>query len=401
MGDLLPVDSALAMILDGAAPLRAEEVAIAEADGRVLAAAIAAARAQPPFPASAMDGYAVRGADVAAAPATLSLIGVSIAGAGFAGHVGPGEAVRIFTGAPVPAGADAVLIQEEAEAAGDRVTALAPVAAGRNIRPAGRDFSAGEALLEAGRILDPGALSLAAAAGRATVSAVRRPLVAILSTGGELVPPGAAPTPDQIFASSSYGVAAIARAAGGEILDLGIAPDSEDALRAAIGRARACRADILVTLGGASVGEHDLVAAALAAEGMEPGFWRVAMRPGKPLLFGRFPAMRVLGLPGNPVSSLVCSHLFLKPLIATLAGRPADAAMRDAVLAAPMRANDQRQDYVRAKAVVQGERLVATPFPTQDSSMLSVFAAADALIVRAPGAPAAAAGETCRVLMLR
>jgi molybdopterin molybdotransferase len=347
-----------------------------------------------------MDGYAVRAADIAAAPAKLSLIGASIAGRRFEGHVGPGQAVRIFTGAPVPDGADTILIQEDAQAGDGTVTAMVSVTAGRHIRCAGFDFRAGETVLPRGRVLDPAALSLAATTGRAALDVVRRPRVAILSTGSELVPPGVAPGPDQIVASNAYGVAALVRDAGGEALDLGIVADDEARLRAAIRDARASGADVVVTLGGASVGDHDLVAAALAAEGMAPGFWKIAMRPGKPLLFGRFGAVRVLGLPGNPVSSLVCGHVFLKPLVAALAGLPAAPALRDAVLAAPMKANDHRQDYVRAVAR-QGESLVATPFATQDSSVLTTFAAANALIVRAPGAPAAEAGDPCAVLMLR
>jgi molybdopterin molybdotransferase len=400
MAGLLPVETALEQILDGAAPLDPEAVAIGEAAGRVLAGDVAAARSQPPFPASAMDGYAVRAADIAAAPAKLSLIGASIAGRRFEGHVGPGQAVRIFTGAPVPDGADTILIQEDAQAGDGTVTAMVSVTAGRHIRCAGFDFRAGETVLPRGRVLDPAALSLAATTGRAALDVVRRPRVAILSTGSELVPPGVAPGPDQIVASNAYGVAALVRDAGGEALDLGIVADDEARLRAAIRDARASGADVVVTLGGASVGDHDLVAAALAAEGMAPGFWKIAMRPGKPLLFGRFGAVRVLGLPGNPVSSLVCGHVFLKPLVAALAGLPAAPALRDAVLAAPMKANDHRQDYVRAVAR-QGESLVATPFATQDSSVLTTFAAANALIVRAPGAPAAEAGDPCAVLMLR
>lgn len=399
---LLPVDEALARILDGILPLPAEEVPLHEAAGRALAADIVAARAQPPFPASAMDGYAVRAADVATVPATLALVGRSVAGRRFAGSVGPGEAVRIFTGAPVPDGADAILIQEDADAGADgTVTARQSVAAGRHIRRAGLDFAAGETVLARGRVLDAAALALAAATGRAALPVVRRPLVAILSTGSELAPPGTPPGPDQIVACNAYGVAALVGQAGGRAADLGIEPDDEARLRAAIRRALALGADVIVTLGGASVGEHDLVASALAAEGMTPGFWKIAMRPGKPLMFGRFGDVRVLGLPGNPVSSLVCSHLFLKPLVAALAGLPHAADMREGVLAAPMAANDHRQDYVRAEVVGRGQDLSVIPFATQDSSMLKTLARANALIVRAPNAPPAAAGEACRVLILR
>lgn len=402
MADLLPVDAALAQILDGTSPLGAEEVGISEAAGRVLAADIVAARTQPPFDTSAMDGYAVRAADVAAAPARLALIGGSIAGKRFPGKVGPGEAVRIFTGAPLPEGADTILIQENADDHGDgTVTARESVEAGRHIRRAGLDFTQGETVLPAGRALDAAALALAASTNSLPIRVVRRPLVAILSTGSELVAPGTTPGADQIVACNVYAVAALVRDAGGEPLDLGIEPDDETRLRAAIRRALDAGADVIVTLGGASVGEHDLVGAALAAEGMTPGFWKIAMRPGKPLMFGRFGPVRVLGLPGNPVSSIVCSHLFLKPLVAALAGRPFAADIREAVLDVPMKANDHRQDYVRAQAFERDGRLFVMPSPIQDSSMLRMLAAANALIERPPGAPPAAAGDTCRVLMLR
>ena len=402
MASLLPVDSALARILDNALPLAAEAVAIGEAAGRVLAADVVATRTQPPFPASAMDGYAVRGADVAAAPARLAVIGRSVAGMRFAGRVGPGEAVRIFTGAPVPEGADTVVIQENVDdLGGGAVEVRAAVQAGRNIRRAGLDFATGDVVLPAGRRLDAASLSLAAAANPLRLSVVRRPLVAILATGDELVAPGTAPNPDQIVASNGVGVAALVRETGGETIDLGIVPDDEGRIRAAVRGALEAGADVIVTLGGASVGDHDLAAAALAAEGMTPGFWKIAMRPGKPLMFGRFGSVRVLGLPGNPVSCLVCTHLFVKPLVAALAGRAFAPDLREAVLGAPMKANDRRQDYARAATVLRDGRLVATPFPTQDSSMLRTMAAADALIVRPPHAPAAAEGAACRVLMLR
>lgn len=398
---LIPVDEALARVLQDTAPLPGEEVGLTEAAGRVLAADIVAARAQPPFPASAMDGYAVRAADVASVPARLSLLGRSSAGRRFGGSVGPGQAVRIFTGAPVPDGADSILIQENARDLGDgTIEALETVGEGRHIRRAGLDFAAGQTVLAAGRRLDAPALSLAAAANRPRLAVVRRPVVAILATGDELVAPGSDPGPDQIVASNGPGVAALVGEAGGAVLDLGIVADDMVAIRAAIRRALEAGSDILVTLGGASVGDHDLVAAALAAENMTPGFWKIAMRPGKPLMFGRFGPVRVLGLPGNPVSSLVCSHLFLKPLVAALAGRTFAPDLRDATAGAPMKANDHRQDYVRAVAAMQDGRLVATPFPTQDSSMLTTLAAANALIVRAPGDPAIAAGAACRVLML-
>jgi molybdopterin molybdotransferase len=399
---LLPVGDALARLLDGAGPRGAESVPIAQAADRVLAEPIRALRTQPPFDASAMDGYAVRWEDAAALPARLRVVGASAAGHGFRGTLGEGETVRIFTGAPLPPGADSIVIQEDARVLADGLVEIAEAARkGRHIRKAGLDFRDGDLLLEAGRALDPAALSLAAAANHASLPVHRRPLVAIVATGDELLAPGSVVGPDQIVASNGYGVAAIAAGCGARILDLGIVPDRLDAIEAAVERAAAAGADLLVTLGGASVGDHDLVLQALAARGMSLDFWKIAMRPGKPLMFGRLGDMRCLGLPGNPVSSLVCSHLFVKPLVSALAGRPFEADMRDAVLGAAMGANDTRQDYVRARVAREGAMLVASPFPTQDSSMLTTLAEANGLIVRAPFAPAVDAGAPCEVLMLR
>lgn len=400
---LLPVDEALERLLDGAVTGEAETVAIAEAAGRVLAEDVRALRTQPPFDASAMDGYAVRAADAETVPATLDIIGQAPAGKAFAGGIGPGQAVRIFTGAPLPAGADAVVIQENARRLDDgRVEVLEPISPRRNVRCRGLDFSAGDLLLEKGRLLDAGAVSLAAAANHARLPVVRRPVLAIIATGDELLPPGSEPGPDQIIASNGYGVAAIARSVGAEILDLGIVPDSRPAISARIHHAIEQKADVIVTLGGASVGDHDLTHEALVAEGMKLDFWKIAMRPGKPLMFGRRDATRFLGLPGNPVASLVCSHLFLKPLLSRLGGRPFRQDVRTAVLGRPMPANDLRQDYVRA--VLRDEddgSLTAFPFETQDSSMLKTFAESNGLVIREPFAPAAEAGEPCTVLRLR
>ena len=402
MAGLLPVDEALARLLDSVETLPSEEIELSAAAGRVLATDVFANRTQPPFDASAMDGYAVRAADLATIPARLKVIGASIAGRRFDGTVGPGEAVRIFTGAHVPEGADAILLQEDATEAGDgSIEARESPTPGKHIRRAGLDFKAGENLLGTGRVLDPAALSLAAAANHPRLSVVRAPLVAILATGTELVPPGATPGPDQIVASNGYGIAAIARADGARVLDLGIEPDDRARLAGAARTALDAGADVIVTLGGASVGDHDLVQEVLTGEGMTLGFWKIAMRPGKPLMFGRFHGARVLGLPGNPVSSLVCAHLFLRPLLARLAGREFMPDMREAILANPMNANDHRQDYVRASAKMRDGVLVATPFTVQDSSMLKTLAAANALIVREPNAPAIEAGAPCRLLMLR
>jgi molybdopterin molybdotransferase len=399
---LLPVSDALARLLAGAEPVGVERVPIAEAAGRVLATSIKALRTQPPFDASAMDGYAVRAKDIAAVPARLSVIGAAPAGQRFAGKVGPEQAVRIFTGAPVPEGADAVVLQEDTTIPAEgHVEILESVAAGRHIRRAGLDFAEGDDLLEAHRVLDAAAISLAAAANHPSLEVFRKPLVAILATGDELLPPGSEPGPDQIIASNGYGVAAIARDWGADILDLGIAPDDRAAIANAVRRALDAGADILVTLGGASVGEHDLVREVLTGEGMALDFWKIAMRPGKPLMFGRFQKMRVLGLPGNPVSSLVGSHVFLAPLLARLAAREHNPNIRVARLGKAIAKNDTREDYVRALVEEDTGGLVATPFDIQDSSMLTNLARANGFIIREPFSPAGAAGDPCRVMMVR
>ena len=401
---LLPVAEALAKILAAIpGPVESESVPVARAAGRTLAADIAATRTQPPFPASAMDGYAVRAADVAQAPARLRVVGISAAGHGYAQTIGPGEAVRIFTGAPVPEGADAILIQENAEVDGDAVIARESVAVGRFLRRAGLDFSEGETLLRAGEALDARRLALAAAAGHAALPLRRRPRVAVIATGDELVRPGETPAWDQIVASNGLALSALAMEAGAEAIDLGIVRDDLGALRDAFARARAAEADLVVTLGGASVGDHDLVQAALHEEGLELGFWRVALRPGKPLMFGRLGPMTVIGLPGNPVSSIVCGLLFVVPAIRALLGDPRAGSDRSepALLGRDMPANDQRQDYLRARLDTAPDRLpVVHPENRQDSSMLSVLGSSEALLVRAPHAPAAKAGDPCRIIRL-
>lgn len=399
---LIPVDDALARLLAGVEPTSAEQLALAEAHGRTLAADLAATRTQPPFSASAMDGYAVRADDLADVPCELAIIGEAPAGHAFSGAVKAGEAVRIFTGAPLPDGADAILIQENTERTGDVVCALKGVARGTYVRAAGLDFAEGDVLLKQGTVLDYRALALAAAMNHASMPLRRRPRVAILATGDELVEPGEQPGPDQIVASNQYGIAALAEACGGEARRLGIRGDDEKEIAGAVREALAWEADVLVTLGGASVGDHDLVQAALGSEGMELSFWRIAMRPGKPLMAGHVGPMRVLGLPGNPVSSLVCGHLFLKPLLHALLGRTDAADQTEyARLATPVGANDQRQDYVRAQLTREADgTLVATPFNQQDSSVLSLLAAADGLVVRPPFAPALEAGARVPVVRL-
>jgi molybdopterin molybdotransferase len=402
--NLTSVEEALKRIIeDVPGPLPTEDVPLAACRGRRLATDLAALRTQPPFAASAMDGYAVRAADVGQLPAALKVIGTSAAGHRFPGSVGPGEAVRIFTGAPVPDGADRVVIQEDALREGDAVTFAAVTSSGNNIRAAGLDFTEGQRLIAAGARLDARLLALAAAMGHGTLPVRRRPRVAILATGDELVRPGEPAGPDQIVTSNSYAVAALAEDEGAEVVDLGIAGDDFAALEASIAAAQSAKADVLVTLGGASVGDHDLVQSALVKQGMRLGFWRIAMRPGKPLMHGRLGPMAILGLPGNPVSAIVCALLFLVPLIRTLAGDP--DALRDrseeAELATDVPANDLRQDYLRAELIDRPDGLpLARPFGRQDSSMLSTLAASGALVLRPPHAPAAKAGARCRILRL-
>lgn len=400
---MISVAEARALVLAAARRREPENVPLAQALGRTLAAPLAARRTQPPFAASAMDGFALRAADVATLPARLRRIGTSAAGRGFAGVLGPGEAVRIFTGAPVPEGADAVLIQEEAKIEGNFVLPSRSVEGGSNIRFAGIDFKAGDVLLAAGTRLGPVELALAAAMNCADLPVVRSPRVAILATGDELVAPGGAIGPDQIAASNAPAVAAYVQLAGGVPLDLGIAGDNLAALEAAVRSAREAAADVLVTLGGASVGDHDLVKSALGREGMELGFWRIAMRPGKPLIHGRLGDMLVLGLPGNPAAAIVCTLLFLAPLVRALSGDPAagDDRSEPARLGAALPANGARADYMRARLMPRVDALpVATPFSAQDSSLLGVFAKAHCLMIRDPHAPAAQAGDLCRVIPL-
>lgn len=312
---LMPVSDALAAVLAGAEPLPEEMLALDQAFQRVLAHDVAARRTQPPQAMSAMDGYAVRAADAAKIDSQLTVIGEVAAGRPFAGSVGAGEAVRIFTGGVVPDGADAVVIQEDTVADGRRITIKEAAVTGRHIRPAGVDFSEGDVLLRKGIRLTERDLALAAGMNHPFLPVHRRPKVAILATGDELVMPGTTPGPGQIVYSNGYALHALARSEGADTVDLGVAADTLDATTAGIRRARASGADILITTGGASVGDHDLVQQALKAEGTAMTFWKIAMRPGKPMMHGRLAAMRVIGLPGNPVSSYVCAFLFMVPLI--------------------------------------------------------------------------------------
>ncbi|MBW9087469.1 molybdopterin molybdotransferase MoeA [Rhizobium wenxiniae] len=401
---LLPVSDAKARLLSRTHPVTGvETVPLGEAATRVLASDIQARLTQPPFNSSAMDGYALAAADAPQVGSELTVIGSAAAGHAFGGTLGRGETIRIFTGAPVPKGADTILIQEDAEKIGeDRIRTTFEVTAGRHIRPRGQDFAEGETVLKAGTVLDFSHLTVAAAMNHPTLPVFRRPIVAILATGDELIQPGGTPAPAQIIASNTFGAAALVRDNGGEVLDLGIAPDSQDAISAAIQRARDAGADILVTLGGASVGDHDLVQSTLRASGMELDFWRIAMRPGKPLMVGSLDGMHVLGLPGNPVASMVTGMLFLEPLLRRLAHLPERRREVQGITARPLAANDQRQDYLRAK-ISRDERgnLVADANPKQDSSMMKIFAHADGLVIREAHAPEVAAGEPCRILLIR
>src|SRR5882757_5964451 len=398
----MPVADALAAILAGAEPLPEEMVVLDAAYHRVLARDIAARRTQPPQAMSAMDGYAVRAADASDLTARLKVIGEVAAGRPFERKVGASEAVRIFTGGVIPDGADAVIIQEDTAIDGDTLTITEAAAKGRHIRAAGVDFREGDVLLAKGSRLTDRALSLAAGMNYPELAVHRRPKVAVLATGDELVMPGTVPGPGQIVYSNGYALRALARAEGAETIDLGIATDTLEATTDGIRRARACRADILITMGGASVGDHDLVKRSLESEGLAMAFWRIAMRPGKPMMHGHLGAMRVIGLPGNPVSSYVCAFLFLVPLIRALSGRKTIHHVRErALLGRNLAANDQREDYLRARLQERDDgALIATPVMQQDSSLLGNLAAARALLIRPPFAPAAGKGSACEILVL-
>lgn len=398
----MPVSDALAAVLAGALPLPEESVALDQAFHRVLARDVSAQRTQPPQPMSAMDGYAVRAADAAKVDTQLTVIGEVAAGRPFAGTVGAGEAVRIFTGGVVPDGADAVVIQEDTVADGRRITIKEAAIAGRHIRPAGIDFREGDVLLRKGARLTERDLALAAGMNHPQLAVHRRPKVAILATGDELVMPGNTPGHGQIVYSNGYALHALARSEGAATIDLGIAADTLAATTAGIRRARESGADILITTGGASVGDHDLVQQALRDEGTSMAFWKIAMRPGKPMMNGQLGTMRVIGLPGNPVSSYVCGFLFMVPLIRALSGRSVIHHRRErALLGRDVGANDQREDYLRARLDVREDgTLVAVPVNHQDSSLLANLAVAQALLVRPPFAPKAEAGTPCEVLRL-
>ena len=398
---LMSVADALQRVLADARPLPAETVALDEALGRVLTEDIVALRTQPPAALSAMDGYAVRASDIAQVPVALKVIGEVAAGHPFARKVGPGEAARIFTGGVMPTDSDTVVIQELTSRDADSVTIQKATAPGRNVRAEGIDFARDERLLRKGHRLTDRDLMLAAAMNHPRLKVHRRPKVAVLGTGDELVPPGSTPREGEIVFSNGFALAALARLNGAEVHELGIVRDRVEDIATAVRRASDLHADILVTSGGASVGEHDLVQRALAAEGLELSFWRVALRPGRPMMHGRLEGMQVLGVPGNPVSSYVCAFLFLVPLIRTLAGRKDIAhPPENARLGSDLPANDERADYLRATLQHGPNGPVVTPLPVQDSSLMAPLAKADCLLIREPYAPSAPAGSDCVILKL-
>lgn len=389
---MIPVEEAAARIVAAFQPLESERVALKDAIGRTLAADTVAKCDQPPFPVSMMDGYAVRSAD----SGPRRVIGSAPAGHVFSGLVGPHEAVRLFTGSVVPDGADAVLAQEDARRDGDDVSFREIPHPGKFIRAQGLDFRAGTVLAPKGKRLSPRDLALLAAGDLAMVSVRRRPVVAFAATGDELSRPGETRKTGGVVASSVYGLNALITQWGGEPRDLGILPDKAEAIAALAEE----KCDLLVTLGGASVGDHDLVQTALGSQGFTLDFWKIAMRPGKPLIFGRLRATPLLGLPGNPVSTLVCALLFLRPAIAAMLGRDTATPLRSARLIGPLSANDGRQDYLRATNEWRDGLLWARPFPAQDSAMLKIFSMSDALIVRKPHTPALEDGAAIEVLPL-
>jgi len=396
---LIPVSEALQRVLADAAPLAAESVDLDDALGRVLSEDLAAKRTQPPADVSAMDGYAVRAEDVASAPMTLDLIGEVAAGHPFEGQVKVGQAARIFTGGVLPAGADCVVIQEVTRREGNRVVIERSGIKGKNIRRKGIDFNEGDVLLTRGTRLNDRDLMLAASMNYARLPVCRRPKVAVLGTGDELVTPGSDLGPGEIVYSNGYALTALARLEGAQARDFGIARDRIEDIVALVREARDWGAAVVVTTGGASVGEHDLVQRALRSEGMDLSFWRVALRPGRPMMHGRLGPLQVLGVPGNPVSSYVCSFLFLVPLIRKLSGRADIEHVRErAKLGRDLPENDEREDYLRAALTRGPDGDIAIPVTAQDSSLMAPLSRSGCLVIRPPHAPAAAAGSACNIL---
>ncbi len=395
---MIAVEEAVRRVVAAFAPVEAECVPIEAAAGRVLAADMIARLDQPPFRVSAMDGYAVRSADALHPPVTLPVVGSAPAGHPFKGELRAGETVRIFTGGVVPDGADAIVIQEHTEQRAGFVVINAAAHAGRHIRPAGQDFRKGDVLVRPGKCLTARDVALIAAADVPAVEARRRPRILLAATGDELSRPGETRRPGGIVASSIYALPVLIRKWGAEPRDLGIVPDNIEAIAKI--EERAAEADLVVTLGGASVGDHDLIQRALGPKGFMLDFWKIAMRPGKPLIFGRLGETPLLGLPGNPVSSFVCALLFLKPAIAAMLGTETEPNGLTARLATEMGANDSRQDYVRARLFRRDGVLWVEPFPAQDSSMQKVLADSDALLIRGPHAPIARKGDSVAIIPL-
>ena len=397
---MISVEEARTRILAPLKPLPTEIVPVSEGLGRVLARDAVARLTHPPADVSAMDGYAVRAADTEKAPTTLTVVGEAPAGQTFGARLEEGQALRIFTGGTLPEGADAIVIQEETEQTGDRVTIRASVALGAYVRPAGLDFRAGESLIPAGKPLSVRDIGLAAAMNLPWLAVRRQPRIAVLATGDEVVLPGEPLNPGQIVSSNGFALGAFINAFGGEVINLGIAPDDPETLETVVEGARG--SDLIVTTGGASVGDHDLVRKVLGEGRMSLDFWKIAMRPGKPLLFGQIGGTPLLGLPGNPVSTIVCAVVFLRAALARMSGLESCASpTQSMILEADLPENDRRQDYLRAR-FVQGDAggIAVRPFERQDSSMLRTLCDADCLIVRPPFAPAAQAGDTVEVISL-
>lgn len=395
---MLSLEEAQARLLDGVVPLATETVPLLDADGRRLAEDVVATRTQPPFDASAMDGYAIRFADL---PGPWTVIGESAAGHGFPGAIATKEAVRIFTGAALPDGADTIVVQEDTRRDGGALMLIGegPPNRGTHIRKAGIDFAVGDRLASSGTCVTPALIGLLASGGHANLPVRRRPRIVLLATGNELVPPGVEPGAGQIVSSNGVMLAALLARAGADVIDAGIIRDDRQTIEAAI--ASASGADVLVTIGGASVGDHDLVLPALRGVGATIDFWKVAIKPGKPMLAGALGDTRVIGLPGNPVSAFVCATLFLIPLVRRLGG--ADDPLPhsiDALLTRPLSANGSRRDHLRARLDRVDDHWCVTPANNQDSSMLSTLTASNALIVRPPDAPAVTPGERVPVLPL-
>ncbi len=396
---MLSIEEALDKIRSGIAPLPTEEIFVLDALGRVLAEDVIATLSHPPQAVSAMDGYAVRAGDATEVPATLTQIGEAAAGHKFAGEIGPGECARIFTGGALPKGADSIVIQEDTDTDGDRITIKEAAKTGEWVRAEGLDFAAGKVLLKAGRVMTARDVGLAAAAGATWIRVRRKPRIAILSTGDEIVMPGAPMRADQIVSSNSVALVAYAQVLGAEGTSIGIAEDRPESLRERLKDSAGY--DILVTSGGASVGDHDLVQSVFGDEGLELGFYKIAMRPGKPLIFGRIKETYLLGLPGNPVSTGVTSAIFLKAAVEGMLGMTPQPLYQAARLGRDLKSNGKRLDFMRAKLETSDNDLpTATPFERQDSSMMALFADADCLVMREIGAPAAKAGDIVKVVPL-